>query len=64
MQSPIGVLDRETRTARRITVELCYPPAALVLFCLALMAVNAVAVLKGALRATHGVKEADVVSEY
>jgi IS4 transposase len=43
---------------------LCYPPAALFVFCLALTAANAVAVLKAALRATHGVKEADEMSAY
>jgi IS4 transposase len=43
---------------------LCYPPAALFVFCLALMAANAVAVLKAALRATHGVEEADEMSAY
>jgi hypothetical protein len=43
---------------------LCYPPAALFVFCLALTAANAVAVLKAALRATHGEKEADEMSAY
>lgn len=43
---------------------LCYPPAALFVFCLALTAANAVAVLKGALRATHGNPEADGMSAY
>jgi IS4 transposase len=43
---------------------LCYPPAALLVFCLALMAANAVAVLKAALRATHGEAEADDMSAY
>jgi IS4 transposase len=43
---------------------LCYPPAALFVFCLALMAANAVAVLKAALRATHGEEQADEMSAY
>jgi IS4 transposase len=43
---------------------LCYPPAALFVFCLALMAANAVAVLKAALRATHGQEQADEMSAY
>jgi IS4 transposase len=43
---------------------LCYPAAALFVFCLALMAANAVAVLKAALRATHGVEQADEMSAY
>jgi IS4 transposase len=43
---------------------LCYPAAALFVFCLALMAANAVAVLKAALRATHGDEDADAMSAY
>jgi len=43
---------------------LCYPPAALFVFCLALMAANAVAVLKAALRASHGVEQAEEMSAY
>ena len=43
---------------------LCYPKAALFVFCLALMAANAVAVLKAALRAEHGEAEADQLSGY
>jgi IS4 transposase len=43
---------------------LCYPKAALFVFCLALMAANAVAVIKAALRATHGATEADDLSGY
>jgi hypothetical protein len=39
---------------------LCYPKAALFAFCLGLLACNAVALLKAALRAEHG---EDVVSE-
>jgi Transposase DDE domain len=39
---------------------LCYPKAALFAFCLGLLATNAVALLKGALRAVHG---AQVVRE-
>lgn len=43
---------------------LCYPSAALFVFCLALTAANAVAVLKGAIRATHGDEDADAMSAY
>jgi hypothetical protein len=43
---------------------LCYPSAALFVFCLALMAANAVAVIKAALRAAHGDQEADELSGY
>lgn len=43
---------------------LCYPPAALFVFCLALVAANAVAVIKAALRAAHGDDEADKLSGY
>jgi hypothetical protein len=43
---------------------LCYPKAALFVFCLALMAANAVAVVKAALRATHGEEKADELSGY
>jgi hypothetical protein len=43
---------------------LCYPPATLFVFCLALTAANAVAVLKGALRATYGDEDADGISTY
>src|SRR5438132_13990849 len=41
-----------------------FSAAALFTFCLALMAANAVAVLKAALRATHGEEEADDMSAY
>lgn len=43
---------------------LCYPKAALFVFCLALMAANAVAVLKAALRAAQGEAKADELSGY
>lgn len=43
---------------------LCYPRAALFVFCLALMAANAVAVIKAALRAAHGDEVADELSGY
>jgi IS4 transposase len=43
---------------------LCYPKAALFVFCLALLAANAVAIIKAALRAAHGVEEADQMSGY
>jgi IS4 transposase len=53
-----------TQTLECEIKTLCYPPAALFVFCLALMAANAVAVLKAALRATHGEEEADAMSAY
>jgi hypothetical protein len=43
---------------------LCYPKAALFVFSLALLAANAVAVLKASLRAAHGEEEADKLSSY
>lgn len=43
---------------------LCYPKAALFVFCLALVAANAVAIIKAALRATHGEEKADELSGY
>ena len=43
---------------------LCYPKAALFVFCLALVAANAVAVIKAALRAAHGEEKADELSGY
>jgi IS4 transposase len=43
---------------------LCYPKAALFVFSLALLAANAVAVVKASLRAAHGEKEADDLSGY
>lgn len=43
---------------------LCYPKAALFVFSLALLASNAVAVVKASLRAAHGEKEADDLSGY
>ena len=43
---------------------LCYPKAALFVFCLALVAANAVAVIKAALRAAHTAEKADELSGY
>jgi IS4 transposase len=43
---------------------LCYPRAALFVFCVALLASNAVALMKAALRATHGEAETDELSGY
>jgi IS4 transposase len=53
-----------TQTLECEIKTLCYPPAALFVFCLALMAANTAAVMKAALRATHGVEEADDMSAY
>jgi hypothetical protein len=55
----------EVSTTLRCEVRtLCYPKAALFVFCLALMAANAVALIKAALRAAHGVEAADELSGY
>jgi hypothetical protein len=43
---------------------LCYPKAALFVFSLALLAANAVAVVKASLRAAHGAEKADQLSAY
>ena len=43
---------------------LCYPKAALFVFSLALLASNAVAVVKASLRAVYGEKESDKLSGY
>lgn len=43
---------------------LCYPKAALFVFSLALLAANAVAVVKASLRAAHGEEKADQLSAY
>ena len=53
-----------TQTLECEVKTLCYPSAALFVFCLALTAANAVAVLKAALRATHGEQQADEMSAY
>jgi IS4 transposase len=53
-----------TQTLECEIKTLCYPPAALFVFCLALMAANSVAVLKAAVRATHGEEQADDMSDY
>jgi IS4 transposase len=53
-----------TQTLQCEIKALCYPQAALFVFCLALLAANAVAVLKGALRASHGDETADAMSVY
>jgi hypothetical protein len=53
-----------TQTLECEIKTLCYPPAALFVFCLALMAANAVAVLKAAVRATHGAEQANEMSAY
>jgi hypothetical protein len=53
-----------TQTLQCEIKTLCYPQAALFVFCLALTAANSVAVLKAALRATHGEEEAVEMSAY
>lgn len=61
----IETLFLEVTTTLTCAIKtLCYPKAALFVFCLALMAANAVAVLKASWRAAHGDKEADELSGY
>src|SRR5262249_36772827 len=43
---------------------LGYPQAALLAFCLALVGSNAVALMKAALRVTHGVEQVETMSSY
>jgi hypothetical protein len=43
---------------------LCYPKAALFVFCVALAAANVLGLVKGALRAAHGAEKAEEVSGY
>jgi IS4 transposase len=61
----IETLFCEVTTTLTCEVQtLCYPKAALLVFCLALVAANAVAVLRAALRAAHGEEKADELSGY
>jgi Transposase DDE domain len=61
----IETLFLEVTTTLTCEIEtLCYPKAALFVFCLALVAANAVAVVKAALRAAHGEEKADELSGY
>ena len=61
----IETLFFEVTTTLTCEIEtLCYPKAALFVFCLALVAANAVAVIKAALRAAHGEEKADELSGY
>jgi hypothetical protein len=53
-----------TQTLQCEIQALCYPKAALFVFCLALLAANACAVLKAAVRATHGEEIAQQTSGY
>lgn len=59
-----GLFLEVTQTLRCEIKTLAYPPAALFAFCLALLASNAVAVLKAALRAAHGTEAVAGVSGY
>jgi hypothetical protein len=43
---------------------LCYPPAALFAFCLGLVASNAVALMRAALRSVHGAPAVDTMSNF
>jgi hypothetical protein len=55
----------EMATSLRAEIDtLCYPRAALLGFCLGLVAMNVFAVLKAALRAVHGAEAAQEVSGY
>jgi IS4 transposase len=59
-----GLFLEVTQTLNCEVKTLAYPKAALFVFCLALLASNAVALIKGALRAAHGEKKADELSGY
>jgi hypothetical protein len=58
------VFQEITTTLECEVPSLGYPPAALFAFCLALLAYNAVSVLKAALRATQGAQKVTDVSGY
>jgi IS4 transposase len=61
----IETLFLEVTTTLECEIKtLCYPKAALFVFCLALAAGNAVAVLKAALRAVHGEEASNELSGY
>lgn len=61
----IETLFLEVTTTLTCEIDtLCYPKAALFVFCLALVAANAVAVVKAAVRAVHGDEEAAELSGY
>jgi hypothetical protein len=61
----IETLFYEVTTTLNCEIKtLCYPKAALFVFCLALLAANAVAVIKAALRTVHGEEKADELSGY
>lgn len=59
-----GLFYEVTQTLACEIDTLAYPKAALFVFCLALVAANAVAVIKAALRAAHGEEQADELSGY
>lgn len=61
----IETLFYEVTTTLQCEIDtLCYPKAALFAFSVALMAANAVAVLKAALRAVHGPEQVEEMSGY
>jgi IS4 transposase len=61
----IETLFLEVTTTLKCEIKtLCYPKAALFVFCLALSAANAVAVLKAAMRAVHGEEASNELSGY
>lgn len=59
-----GAFQELARDLRTEIAPLCYPRAALFAFCVGLLAYNVLAVVKGALRATHGEKAVEEVSGY
>ncbi|HKB36121.1 MAG TPA: IS4 family transposase [Gemmataceae bacterium] len=59
-----GAFQELARDLRSEIAPLCYPRAALFAFCVGLLAYNVLAVVKGALRATHGEKAVEEVSGY
>ena len=59
-----GLFLEMSQTLNAEPHTLCYPKAALFAFCLGLVAANAVALLKAAVRAEHGPQAADGLSSY
>lgn len=59
-----GLFLEMSQTLNAEPHTLCYPRAASFTFCLGLVASNAVALLKAAVRAEHGQEEADGLSSY
>jgi hypothetical protein len=59
-----GAFQELAESLNAEVVSLCHPRAALFAFCVGLVAYNALGVVKGAIRATHGAEKAAEVSAY